>query len=329
MSKTAQVQIGLPYVDTGIMISVVVVNWNSGDFLEKCVSSLLRHAAGCEIVIVDNASEDHSAEFLASVRPDLMLLRNVENAGFAAASNAGWRRSSGDFILFLNPDTECLPEAPGRLEQTLSGNPSIWACAGMLLPSTRPGNPGFQFRRLPAVSSVAAEMLLLDEIWPDNPWTRSYRMKGENFGSVREIEQPAAACLMVRRSALESLGGFDEVFRPAWFEDVDLCKRIGDAGGKIVLQPAAQFMHYGGYSLNRLPYGKFLEYYHTNQIRYFAKHHGRQEARRVRRLVVAGMRLRAAISLIHPLIEGCSRAQSFRLYRTAAGYFAKMSEGAA
>ena len=303
------------------MISVVVVNWNSGPFLEKCVASLLGCASGCEIVVVDNASEDHSMDFLASIRPAPILIRNASNLGFAAANNAGWNRSSGDPVLFLNPDVECTEGAVDDLRQALASDSSVWACAGRLNSASAPGRIEHSVRRLPNLAGVAAEMLLLDEAWPGNPWTAHYRMRGENLGSVREVEQPAAACLMFRRSALEATGGFDESFRPAWFEDVDLCKRVRDAGGRILFHPSAQFRHHGGYTLDKLSYAKFLEYYHSNQIRYFAKHHGPRRARQVRRLVVAGMRARAVLSILRPFAKGFTRGQSFRIFANAARYF--------
>lgn len=309
------------------MISVVVVNWNSGSLLERCVASLLRYAAGCEIVVVDNASEDRSADFITSSPSNTTLIRNSENTGFAAANNSGWRRSRGGFILFLNPDTECLEGAVDSLHQALVDRASLWASAGMLLPSSAPGRAPTGVRRLPTISSVAAEMFLIDEVWPGNPWTARYRMTGEDLRSDREVEQPAAACLMFRRAALEAVGGFDESFRPAWFEDVDLCRRVKDAGGAILFRPSARFVHRGGYSLDRLPYAKFLEYYHSNQIRYFLKHHGAQEARQVRRIVVAGMRLRAVVSIFRPVIGGCSRTQSFRVFTQAARRLADSSRG--
>jgi len=305
------------------MISAVVVNWNSGTLLERCVASLLRCAPGCEIVVVDNASEDHSADFISSVRPGPVLMRNSTNLGFAAANNAGWTRSGGDDVLFLNPDVECTEGAVDGLREALDCRPSVWACAGCLVSASAPGRAESSVRRLPTISSVASDMLLLDEIWPGNPWTAHCRMRGEDPGSGREVEQPAAACIMFRRSALEALGGFDEGFRPAWFEDVDLCKRVRDAGGRILFHPSAQFRHQGGYSLDKLSYGKFLEYYHTNQIRYFAKHHGERRARQVRRLVIAGMRLRAGLSLLHPLARGSTRAQSFRIFSGAARHFSE------
>jgi GT2 family glycosyltransferase len=311
------------------MISVVIVNWNSGRLLETCVASLLNHAAGCEIVVVDNASEDCSADFVSSGTPNPILLKNTKNLGFAAANNAGWRHAKGDPVLFLNPDAQCQQGSVDLLAQTLLRDPSLWACAGLLLPLAPTARAEINVRRLPTVSSTTAELLLLDEIWPGNPWTKRYRMMGEDLRNPCEVEQPAAACLMLRRSALDSLEGFDERFRPAWFEDVDLCARIRTAGGRILLQPGARFLHHGGYSLNRLPYDKFLEYYHANQIRYFAKHHGDRAAAKIRALVVAGMRLRAVISLLHSLVRGSSRLQSSRIYRTAARRFAGSNEDTA
>jgi GT2 family glycosyltransferase len=126
---------------------------------------------------------------------------------------------------------------------------------------------------------------------------------------------------MVRRTALEKLGGFDEKFHPAWFEDVDLCRRVHDHGGRIMFQPEARFIHHGGSSLARLKPGEFLDYFHRNQIRYFAKHHGPATARRVRRLVFAGMVLRAAVSLVSPSLRYGSRLESARIFARAARRF--------
>jgi N-acetylglucosaminyl-diphospho-decaprenol L-rhamnosyltransferase len=122
---------------------------------------------------------------------------------------------------------------------------------------------------------------------------------------------------MVKRQALEAVGGFDERFYPAWFEDVDFCRRIWDAGGRIAFEPRARFRHHGGASLARLSQDKFLEYYHTNQCRYFHKHHGGKAARRVRRLAIAGLWLRGMLSLIRPP-HGRSRIGAFQTYRRSA-----------
>jgi len=308
------------------MVSIVIVNWNSGPLLESCVRSLLRDTQDCEILVVDNASGDESLGFISSVPRQIAVIRNSENLGFAAGNNQGWRRSAGDLVLFLNPDTETLPGAVPCLVQTLLADRGIWAAGGRLIAPSGRIQAGFDVRAFPTTASLAAELLLLDELWPRNPWTCRYRMSDRDLSSVMEVDQPAAACLLVRRSALERVGGFDERFYPAWFEDVDLCRRIRNEGGRIVYQPSARFVHHGGSSLRHLPAEKFLEYYHTNQIRYFSKHHGCDAARAVRRLIIAGMWLRTAASWLRPAFTGLSRAASARAFLRAARKFSASRE---
>jgi N-acetylglucosaminyl-diphospho-decaprenol L-rhamnosyltransferase len=300
------------------MVSVIVVNWNSGPHLERCVRSLETHAADCEIILVDNASDDGSLEFLSHGKATIQVYRNQQNRGFAAASNFGWRISKGEPVLFLNPDAQCTEGAVRRLENTFLDDERIWAVGGLLSEPSGRTQRGFNVRAFPTVASLAAEMLMLEEVWPGNPWTRRYRMSDWDHSDVRDVDQPAAACLMVRRRALKDLGGFDEAFHPAWFEDVDLCRRIHDAGGRILFQPAARFLHQGGASLQRLPWDEFLRCYHGNQVRYFAKHYGPETARRARTVIIVGLRLRSALSWLTPIAPGASRARSARIFWRAA-----------
>lgn len=296
------------------MVSVVIVNWNSGPLLERCVGSLRKNAPDCEIVIVDNHSRDSSMDFVGGLEGGILLVRNRENLGFAAACNQGWRASRGDMILFLNPDAECLSGGVGALAQRLQSEAAAWAAGGCLFDPSGRQQAGFNVRAFPTIRAVAAEALLLDEIWPGNPWTRAYRMTDWDHHARRDVDQPAAACLMVRRSALETLLGFDEKFWPAWFEDVDLCKRIRNHGGRIVFEPEAQFSHYGASSLRRLSQEEFLRYYHTNQIRYFAKHFGHNAAARVRRLVIAGLGLRFMLACLRVPLRGQAAKSAARAF---------------
>ncbi len=306
------------------MISVIIANWNSGPLLEKCVQSLKEHAAGCSITIVDNASADGSLDFAIKTGAGLVLLRNQRNLGFAAANNLGWRASQGDPLLFLNPDTECLPGSVFSLAEILDGDSGIWAVGGRLLPSSGKPQAGFNVRRFPSLKSAAADAFFLDELWPSNPWNTG--MSLDNVGKPIDVDQPAAACLMVSRKALESIGGFDESFYPAWFEDVDLCRRIRNQGGRIQYHPGAGFLHQGGYSLQRLERQNFLESFHANQIRYFRKHHGSRSATRVRRLILAGLFLRAGMSWIHSPVRALSRAAAARSFWNAARYISCLRE---
>jgi N-acetylglucosaminyl-diphospho-decaprenol L-rhamnosyltransferase len=303
--------------------SIVIVNWNAGLLLERCVRSLLLHSGAHEIIVVDNASEDASLHFADSSAAIVTVIRNQENLGFSVANNIGWRRSTGEFVLFLNPDAECTDSAVSRLEDALRSDSMLWGVAGLL--ASPDGNPqtGFNVRAFPTVGCVATEMLMIDEVWSANPWSRRYRMLDQDLGSPVDVDQPAGACLMLRRSALESVGGFDEQFRPAWFEDVDLCKRLRLQGGRIRFEPAARFLHHGGSSLKRLRPEQFLKIFHENQIRYFAKHYGRGSARRVRALVIVGMYLRCLLSLLHPIAKNASRLASARIYWSAARHLAR------
>ncbi len=306
------------------MVSIVIVNWNSGKLLENCVRSLLRNAAGCQIIVVDNASTDSSLLFLEQMQGGPAIIRNSQNIGFAAGSNLGWRAGKGSHILFLNPDTECFPGSVDRLEQTLIADKEVWAAGGQLVSPSGSPQTKFNVRAFPSIARVAAEMLLIEEIWSSIHW---FRPNCETDSACEaDVDQPAAACLMVSKAALEIVGGFDEEFRPAWFEDVDLCRRIRNHGGRIRYQPAARFLHHGGYSLAHLAPQNFLEYFHRNQIRYFRKHYGARSASRVKRLIVTGLLIRSALSIGYPLAPHVSRRVSAKSFWNAARLISKLNE---
>jgi N-acetylglucosaminyl-diphospho-decaprenol L-rhamnosyltransferase len=300
------------------MISIVIVNWNSGALLERCVRSLRMHAGNCETIVVDNASDDGSLDFFAASQAKELVIKNSRNRGFAAANNTGWRACSGDPVLFLNPDTACTAGAVPSLAVALSDDPAAAAVGGLLVDSSGSPQPGFNVRAFPTIAASVAELLLLDAVWPQNPWTSRYLMARHDWSKLQEVDQPAAACLMVRRQTLEKIAGFDESFFPAWFEDVDLCKRIKSGGSRILFQPAARFEHAGGSSLRRLTREEFLAYYHGNQIRYFAKHHGTAAAGKIRSAVKAGLLLRAVLSLVWPPDRSVGRIGCWKSFIAAA-----------
>jgi N-acetylglucosaminyl-diphospho-decaprenol L-rhamnosyltransferase len=298
------------------MITVVIVNWNSGSLLENCTRSLVANAHGCEIILVDNASSDSSLAFIPRIGSEIKVIRNDRNLGFSAGSNLGWRAGKGAEVLFLNPDTECLPESVQRLEQTINGNSGVWAVGGRLISPSGEPQHGFNVRHFPTLAGVARQMFFFDRILQAG--RRAPFVKAETSTLPIDVDQPAAACLMVTRTALERIGGFDEKFQPAWFEDVDLCRRILSCGGRIQYQPSALFLHHGGYSLGHMSRESFLEVFHTNQIRYFRKHHGNRTASRVQAVVVFGLLLRSILSFVYPMVPKSSRKDSARTFWNAA-----------
>jgi len=294
------------------MISIVIVNWNSGRLLQRCVHSLETNAPNCQIIVVDNASNDASTHFPVKADSDFTVLHNPYNLGFAAACNRGWKAARGEYILFLNPDTECFSGSVECLQRTLTADDSVRAVGGCLVaPDGRPQTE-FNVRPFPTISRVSAEVFFMDEI--GRVCRRNRSSEGSHPGVATDVEQPAAACLMTSKTVLESIGGFDEDFYPAWFEDVDLCRRIHEGGGRIQYHPEARFLHHGGYSLHNMSRQDFLGYFHKNQIRYFRKHRGRLAALYVQKLVILGLLLRIGISLVHPLVPHVSRAASAGIF---------------
>ena len=148
----------------------------------------------------------------------------------------------------LNPDAIAEPGAVKALLQCLETTGAV-AVGGALLESDGQPARGFAFRRLPTLAALLCEVMLVNRLWPRNPVNRRYRCLDADYSQQQEVEQPAGACLAITRAAWESVGGFDEQFFPVWFEDVDLCKRLLDSGGKIMYCPAARFRHSGGHSV--------------------------------------------------------------------------------
>ncbi|HUO84794.1 MAG TPA: hypothetical protein VM534_06730, partial [Thermoanaerobaculia bacterium] len=150
----------------------------------------------------------------------------------------------------------------------------------------------FQLRRLPTLRSLASNLLLLDRLIPRNRIQARHRYHGIELSQVQRIEQPAGAALLMRRDLVDEIGPLDERFRPAWFEDVDYCRRIHDAGRWVDLVPDAVISHRGGTSLEHLSYGEFQEIWYRNLHLYARKWMTRGEVEAVRWMILVGSTLR-------------------------------------
>jgi N-acetylglucosaminyl-diphospho-decaprenol L-rhamnosyltransferase len=271
------------------------VSWNNRDFLGRCLESLPK---GSEIIVVDNASTDGSADFIAETFPHVRLIRLDRNIGFGAAINRAAAEATGTYLLLLNPDAEATPKSVERLMEFLDEHITCGAAGGRLLSMTEQWQRGFNVRRLPTYGTVAADLLLFKYVWPSNPLTRKADAADITDASSQAVEQPAAVCLMVRRRTFDEVGGIDERFFPAWFEDVDLCHRILEAGWTIFFVPRANFRHQGGSSVATLGASRMKQLYYQNLERYMAKHHGLVGRVFTRSLIVTGMGLRVTGSAL-------------------------------
>lgn len=276
----------------------MIVSWQSGTELLACVRSLAAArglaAFAVELVVVDNASAEFPAAGVASAWPDARVIRNQTNRGFGPAANQGATVAAGDVLLFLNPDTLAVDNPLPPLLDVFANHQEAVAAAPRLLDAEsgdRAPQPRFQLRRLPTLGRAARELLLLDRVFPNGRAARRAHYLDHDLDRPFPVEQPAAAALAVRRDVFRRLGGFDESFFPAWFEDVDLCARLR-AEGTILYMPDSRFRHAGGLAVGVLGYQRFLPIYYRNACRYWSKHRGAAAAFGFRLLVAAGMALR-------------------------------------
>jgi N-acetylglucosaminyl-diphospho-decaprenol L-rhamnosyltransferase len=271
--------------------SAIIVTHNSGAAIAACLEALSRE--GCEIIVVDNASADDTVrrikEFVG--RHPFRLLTNTQNRGFGAAVNQGAREAAGDVLLMLNPDAIAEAGAVAAMLRCMESTEAD-AVGGALLEANGQPAKGFAFRRLPTLWALVFEATLVNQVWPGNPVNRRYRCLNADYSRQQEVEQPAGACLAVRRSAWERVGGFDEHFFPVWFEDVDLCKRLLERGSHIFYCPDARFRHSGAHSVGRLCFRDKQLFWYGNMLRYARKHFSKAQVLILRLAIVKGMLLR-------------------------------------
>jgi GT2 family glycosyltransferase len=297
-------------------VSILIVSWNSRDLLARCLESLtpLPH----QVIVVDNASEDGSADMIARTFPAVTLVRETTNLGFAGGMNRARREARAARLLLLNPDTtataapidalvatldtaasskDSVDIAPASRAATTQATQPIGAVGGRLVSPDGTPQTGFNVRRFPTLGSFAMDLLLVDKIWRDNPVTRRYLAADLDADAAADVDQPAAACLMIRADVFDAIGGMDERFHPAWFEDVDICRRIRAAGYRIRYEPRASFVHHGGVAMRTLGLGRFSSIWYRNMERYARKHHGVAGWLTIKLLIAVGMTMRAAISV--------------------------------
>lgn len=252
-------------------LGVVIVSHQSAPYLRPCIDACLKFARpDGGLIVVDNASSDGSAGVAASV-PGVTVLHNHENLGFAAAANQGFCvLGSSDLVLLLNPDVVLQNDLTPLVHSF--DDPQVAVAAGALCEPGGAPQRGFTLRRFPTPAALAFENMGLNRIWPDNPINRQWRCLDLDLTKSCDAEQPAGAFLLIRRQAWARLGGFDEGFRPVWFEDVDFCVRIRNAAYRIRYEPVVIAVHLGGRSVRTLNWWRRRVYWYGNLLRFASLH---------------------------------------------------------
>ncbi|MGQ9489554.1 MAG: glycosyltransferase family 2 protein [Anaerolineae bacterium] len=225
-----------------------------------------------ELIVVDNASADGSAAMVAAEFPGVRLMVNADNRGFTAANNQGLALARGRYVLFLNPDTEVVGDALAAMVAYMDAHPQVGALGPQLRYSD--GSPQSSRRRFPTLGTALFESTPLAWHWPAarNPWARRYRMADTLDGHTQPVDWVVGAALLVRRTVLDQVGGFDEGYF-MYSEELDLCRRIKAAGWEIHYFPAAQVIHHEGKSSEQVVAARHIRF-HTSRVRYFRKYHG-------------------------------------------------------
>jgi GT2 family glycosyltransferase len=249
-------------------VSVIVVNYNTKELLERCLRSVYAGASSFEIIVADNHSSDGSADCVREQFPRVTVIENETNLGFSRANNAAALASRGEIIAFLNSDTEIRNGALNELAAYLDGHgdvgiagPRVVFPDGRFQPSAG-ALPGlmqeFKDRRLSRRLNAGDEKL---------------RARIEHgFIGPREVGWVTGSCLLIRRSLFMELGGFDETLF-MYFEDKDLCRRARDLKWKVMAVPRAEIVHVLGGSSSEKG-GKLRKVYRKSQRQYYRKHLG-------------------------------------------------------
>jgi len=278
-------------------LSIVIVTWNSERWIDRCLQSI---AASCgslayEVIVYDNASADAT---LSAIGNGVDVIRGAANDGFAAGVNRVAARASGRYFFLLNPDCELAPRALEILVEFLDANPVVAAAAPLLSDEAGDSQREFQLRRLPTLGTLVSEVFGIDKLFPANRMTARYRYRELELTHPQPVEQPAAAALLLRRAVFVEVGPLDERFAPAWFEDVDYCRRLAAAGHTIFVVPAALARHFGGASLEHIPFAEFMALWYRNMWLYARKWLSPGQAEALRWAIVLGMLLRMPLALL-------------------------------
>lgn len=251
------------------ILSVIIVTWNSSDCIEECLDSLKRESSDLEVLVVDNNSQDGTQKIVRNKFPWVRLIENPRNLRYAKANNQGIEQSSGEYILFLNPDTRLNSGAISKLMNFIETHREVGALAPQLLHLDLTVQPSC--REFPTLKIMAWEFLGLSHLFPKSRTFGRWRMGYFDHMGLREVDQPMGSCLLISRRVLAEVGSFDERF-PMFMNDVDLCYRIRKAGWPIIFFPGASVIHRLGESTQRAK-PRMIISSHRSICHYFKKHH--------------------------------------------------------
>ncbi len=294
-------------------LSVVVVSYNTKEFLLACLRSVEAHrgALKTETIVIDNASTDGSAEAVAAAFPETLLVRNDRNAGFAAAANEGLRRARGAILLLLNPDAEVRSGTLQAMAVFLREHPEAGAVGCRLVHAD--GTPQHSCSSFPNPLNFAVHAFLSYGLFQGRRTPLPWLQECWDHAATRAVDCVSGAALAIRREVLDEIGLLDERFF-LYGEEKDLCWRIRSSGRKTFFLADAEAVHHGGASSRQNP--DSIAQLQRGQVLFLRKHYGLLRRALLRAILAAGMLqkfvLFQALGLVRRSEEARNRALRYR-----------------
>ncbi len=252
-------------------VSIVIISYNVKEFLQQCILSLKKSCTGVphEIIVVDNNSVDGSDKIIKDEFPDVRLIKNKDNKGFASACNQGLKIATGEYLLLLNPDTMIQEDTIPKMVKFFRQNPEAGAAGCKILNAD--GTLQLACRRsFPTPSVAIPKTLGLSTLFPKSKLFSKYNLTYEDPDKQIEVDALSGAFLMFRREVYNQIGGLDEDYF-MYGEDLDYCYRIKSNGWKIFYYPKTKIIHYKGESTKLASFDNFVVFYKAMDI--FVKKH--------------------------------------------------------
>lgn len=286
-------------------VSIIVVNWNTKSLLRDCLTSVYQQSLDIdyEIIVVDNASTDGSKEMIRNDFPEVVLIENTQNRGFAAANNQGIAVAKGEYVLLLNSDTIVLDNCITNIVSFADIHPRAGVIGCRVLNSDRTLQPTcFMF---PSILNLLLSSSYLYKIFPKNRFFGREQMTWWNADDVREVDVVKGCFMLIRREAIEKVGILDENFF-MYAEETDWCYRFKKCGWKVMFTPVGEIIHYGGQSTTQIP-GVMIIQLRLSILKFIKKHYGRPSYL-ISRILIAlffAVRLPAwlAVALLRPAVR--------------------------
>jgi len=299
-------------------LSVVILCWNDLKVIGGCLQSIYAgtHSTEFEVIVSDNGSTDGTIERVRKAFPQVRLLENGGNLRFAKGNNVAIRVSCGEYVLILNPDTIVHDGSLDKLVAYADKHPEAGAFGCRILAVD--GSYQESGRPFPSLHGDLIAALYLRALARLSDWFIADSYTGWKGDTERKVDWQSGCCVLFRGELLKRLGGFDEQFF-YYYEDIDLCHRVWDAGYPILYTPEPTVTHFGGQSTKqRLPLGFELDK-HVTRYRYYYKHYGRQAARRCRHVSLLWLFSRlVGLGVVQLIKPTDARRHRLELYKVAA-----------